>query len=232
MTDGRTVDCSHLGVRTDLKSYIQLMSITTGNDFDLVGLCKSEICAALWSSGNPDVDGIGMSIGYVLDVVIGTVLTLIFLVLATFSHRKQRTGLSMLLSKTFGAYYDSAIFLAFSIQLAGLVMLAKANFGSSANGMGANTMEVTWIVSLLTLLPLSHGVFIFRHQDELSIEDIPQEDAVSVEDHEKKMEKAKSKDDLRFLLFVIAWMPSAYPFFSRMICTFGESAIVGLQKTN
>lgn len=151
---------------------------------------------------------------------IGTGLTFVFLVMSTSSRRKQRAGLRIILSRTFRAYYDSAIFVAFAVQLASVVTLVKVNFGLSANGMGANNIQITWIVSLLTLLPLSYGVFIFRTQDQVLIENGGPERPIEGEEKRKKKEdKAKSKYSHLFLLFIVAWMPSAYPFISRMVCT-------------
>jgi len=261
MTNTTSVDCSQLGTRTDFKNYINLLSNVTGGNFSLVSGCKSEVCTALWGSGNPDISGVGMTIGYILEVAIGVALTLIFLVLCIWptpeNSRRWKVILSkmlytwptpenlrcwkVILSKTFKAYHDSAIFLTFSVQVASVVMLVKANFGISADGMGANTMEITWIVSLLTLLPLCYGVFIFRLRDEEKLlqndreamggsdgsgvnnSQVPSREGLGSEATIKgKSAKVGAKDRLRFMLFVISWMISAYPFFSRMVCTFGK----------
>jgi hypothetical protein len=224
MSNITTIDCSHLGTRTNFKAYINLISTATGSNFSLASDCKSEICASLWGLGNPDISGIGMTISYCMNVVIGVVLTSIFLVLSTRSIPVSTYWKNML-SKVFTAYHDSAVLLAFSIQIASVVMLVKVNFGISAESMGANTVEVTWIVSLLTLLPLSFGIFVFRKRDEqklLQIDDHTTQMASKENKKKDKSAKVRRKDGLRFMLFVISWMISAYPFFSRMVCTFGR----------
>lgn len=236
--------CSQLGTRTNFKTYIQLLSNATGGNFSLASGCKSEICAALWGSGNSDISGVGMTVGYILEVAIGVALTLSFLVMSTWPTPKKSTRWKVILSKTFKVYHDSAVFLTFSVQIASVVMLVKANFGISADGMGANTMKTTWIVSLLTLLPLSYGVFVFRRCDE---QKLLQTDRYEMQGSDKgersssqspfreslgneattkeKSAKMRAKDRLRFMLFIVSWMISAYPFFSRMICTFGRFAV-------
>jgi hypothetical protein len=241
MANTTSIDCSQLGTRTDFRSYILLVSNATGGNFSLASDCKPEICAALWGSGNPDISGIGMTAGYVLGVALGITLTLMFMVLSTWSIPGESRRWKVLLSKTFAVYHDSAVFLSFSVQIASVIMLAKANFGISADGMGANTMEITWIVSLLTLLPVCYGVFIFRlcdaqkllkaegsegegwnRREESNLHPPSRKGLENEATAKEKAEKVSSKDRLRFLLFVISWMISAYPFFSRMVCTFGE----------
>ena len=240
MANTTSVNCSQLGTRTDFKDYIHLLSNVTGGNLSLASGCKSEICAALWGLGNPDISGVGMTVGYILEAAIGVALTLIFLVLSTWSIPKISRSCKVILSKTFKIYHDSAVFFTFSVQVASVVMLVEANFGISADGMGANTMKITWIVSLLTLLPLCYGVFIFRLRDE---QKLLQTDRCAMEGSEgsksssqspsreslgneattkEKSAKVRAKDRLRFMLFIVSWMISAYPFFSRMICTFGR----------
>jgi hypothetical protein len=226
MSNTTTVDCSHLGTRTDFRSYIDLLSNATGGNFGLASDCKPEICAALWGSGNPDISGIGMTISYCTEVVIGIALTSTLLLMSTGSVPASRLWRKVL-TQTLDVYHDSAVFLAFSVQIASVVMLVKVNFGISADTMGANIVEITWIVSLLTLLPLSYGVFVFRignAQKLLQVEeDTTQTTNRDNEKSKKKFAKGRRKDRLRFLLFIISWMVSAYPLFSRMICTFGRS---------
>jgi hypothetical protein len=241
MANSTSIDCSKLGTRTDFRSYILSISNATGGNFSLASDCKPEICAALWGSGNPDISGIGMTIGYVLGVAIGITLTLMFLVLSMWPSPEKSMRIKDVLSKTFEVYHNSAVFLCFSVQIASVIVLVKANFGISANGMGANTMEITWIISLLTLLPVCYGVFIFRLRDaqkllgkessEESLAHMNEESSSQLHSHDgseneamgkDKTEEASSRDRLRFLLFVLSWAISAYPFFSRMVCTFGK----------
>ena len=242
MANTTSINCSQLSTRTDFKGYINLLSIATDGNFSLVDSCKSEVCAALWGSGNPDISGVGMTVGYILEAAIGAALTLIFLLLYTWPMAENSRRGKAILSKTFKVYHDSALTLTFSVQIASVVLLVKANFGISADGMGANTMKITWVVSLLTLLPLCYGVFIFRQSDEQKLlrtdqramrgSDRSQENSPQAPSREGlgndttpkgKSAKVRAKDNLRFMLFIVSWMVSAYPFFSRMVCTFGRS---------
>lgn len=55
------VNCSILDSRSSFSKYITAVNETTNGNFTLAAECKEEICNAFWGSGNPDVDGIGVS---------------------------------------------------------------------------------------------------------------------------------------------------------------------------
>lgn len=115
-------------------------------------------------------------------------------------------------------YYDCAIFFTFSIQLACVVVLARLDFGVSASGMGDSTAKITWAISLLTMLPVMYVAF---NSDLLR-------EPLSITKTSGKRQKIKDrKEQLRFLLFVVCWVISIYPFLSRMIETFGSSMMGG-----
>jgi hypothetical protein len=104
-------------------------------------------------SGNPDINGIGMAIGYLLESLIYAVLMGSFLWLER--RTESPSGLArLLLSSAAKTFYDNAVFFAFAIQAASIVTLARADFGINADGMGGFTIEIAWLVSSLTLLPL------------------------------------------------------------------------------
>jgi hypothetical protein len=244
MAKETTVSCSNLTDRNDFQSYIEIISEATGGNFSLVAECKAEICGALWGSGNPDISGVGMSVGFVLQSVLGSIFAYIFLLCRTTESNGFRRS-NYLLASTFRIFHDSAVFLTFSVQVASIVVLTKANFGVSADGMGANSVKITWVVSLLTLLPLSYGTFVFQssHENVLlkharqtkSVLRLPQPHIPSKSagsdgqagnhmdgDTEEASTKLEARDQVRFLLFVICWMLSVYPFLSRMVGTFGK----------
>ncbi|KAF2814579.1 uncharacterized protein BDZ99DRAFT_458596 [Mytilinidion resinicola] len=180
-----------------------------------------------------------MSIGYVLETAISVILVAVFIFLSFRKTDRRSRWIRLILANSTRAFYENAIFFASGIQIASIVVLAKANFGISANGMGAITMKITWSISLLTLLPLlplSFGNFIFResnNEQEDSIENIR---TSSSESGTKARENSghvvlanKNEEDAqdrrRFFLYVLCWMLSVFPFLSRMVGTFGHSQI-------
>ena len=54
------IDCDVLDSRTNLAAYIAAVRDETHGDLAMASMCEKEICNALWGSGNPDVDGIGV----------------------------------------------------------------------------------------------------------------------------------------------------------------------------
>lgn len=55
------IDCSTLTQRESFPGYIAKVRNATNGNFTLVEQCKTEVCNALWGSGNPDISGIGVS---------------------------------------------------------------------------------------------------------------------------------------------------------------------------
>ena len=166
-------------------------------------------------------------LGYVLENLLGLALSLGVYVLRR-KQRSSQSGLAGSLDRyTFVAmrgcqcFYDCAIFLTFSIQIACIVVLARLDFGISADGMGASTAEITWAISLLTMLPLTYVAF------NLALLRDPVAQGVSGQNNQGSIDR---REQLRFLLFALCWMLFMYPFLSRMIETFGASMIGGNNK--
>lgn len=153
--------CTALSTRTDFDGYVALLKNITGGNFSLVSECREEVCGALWGSGNPDISGIGMTIGYLLERLMSACFTCAHIWQAS-SKRGHHDRHLRRWTVAAGAFYDNAVFFSFAIQLASVVTLARANFGVSADGMRAITMKIAWTVSTLTLLPLTP--FILRPQ--------------------------------------------------------------------
>jgi hypothetical protein len=74
-------------------------------------------------------------------------LGLIFMLMAIDS-RPGRHQLRSVIQKSYLRYGDSAIMLAFSIQVAAVVLLAQKNFGFSASDFGDLTIELTSAAAL------------------------------------------------------------------------------------
>ena len=241
MANKTFVSCGSLASRTNFPSYIASIRNATAGNFTLVAQCKAEICNALWGSGNPDISGVGvynesscnerdaankdikMIVGYIIENVVGLVLALSLYIILEKTNKERRpvrsTSLDRyvpVLRRGCSSFYDCAIFFTFSIQLACIVVLARLDFGINASGMGDSTAKITWAVSLLTILPPMYVAFNPGPLRE------PQPDHTN----NPKGEKSKNrKEQLRFLLFALCWLLSIYPFLSRMMETFGPSAI-------
>ena len=145
--------CSALSSRTDFAGYIALLRNVTQGDFSLVKDCRTEICGALWGPGNSDISGIGMAVGYILESIIAALL----IIASLWNNRRQKRHsylADLLLSNASRTFYYNAVFFTFAIQMASIITLSRANFGVSADGMGAITMKIAWLVSTLTLMPL------------------------------------------------------------------------------
>ena len=149
-------------------------------------------------------------------------LALVFLRHKTRNELSDNVGLLERCASTVkrgnSCFFDCAVFFTFSIQLASIVVLARLDFGVSANGMGDSTAKITWAISLLTMLPLLYTAFnpgLFR-------DSTPKAGTGSQE-----QTKQGQNESLRLLLFALCWLLFIYPFLSRMIETFGPSMIGG-----
>lgn len=230
-------DCIALSSRKDFTSYISLLRNLTNGDFNQVISCRREVCGALWGSGNPDISGIGLAIGYLIESAICACLIFLSVYLAE-KRKKEDTNRvpSLLLASVVEKFYDSAVFFCFAIQAASIVTLTRADFGVSADGMGAFTLEIAWLVSSLTLLPLLPLVLrpeMFV-EDEGTVESVDRATngtSIAIEDHQSNSTGCDGGDGnalrearkgQRFLSIVVCWAMGFGPFFSRMGGTFGE----------
>lgn len=111
-------------------------------------------------------------------------------------------------------FFDCAIYFAASIQIACVVVLARKDFGISANGQGGLTVQITWAVALVSLLPLLYplvmlGIFV----------------ADASEKELEEAETSRSRHEFRFYLFCTCWVLFLYTFVSRMIGDFAPSQV-------
>lgn len=230
-------DCIALSSRKDFTSYIHLLRNLTNGDFSLVSSCRPEVCGALWGSGNPDISGIGLAIGYLLESTICAGLILFSVYLAVKRKRGSiRKVPKLLLATAAENFYNNAVFFCFAIQTASIVTLTRADFGVSADGMGAFTLEIAWLVSSLTLLPLLPLILrpnIFIEDEDTGEPSGPDTHRfdVAIQDHQSNTTRCDGDDSnalrearkgQRFLSIVVCWAMGFGPFFSRMGGTFGE----------
>ncbi len=243
MANTTSINCESLASRTSFANYVASIRNATDDNFTLVSQCRAEICNALWGSGNPDISGVGvrntlslkylndanevmkMIVGYIIENVVGLMLVCLLYILHLRVNNGEKNAHQELLDRYISvlrrgcsSFYDCAVFFTFSIQLACIVVLARLDFGISASGMGDSTAKITWAVSSLTILPLMYVAFnpgLLRE---------PQPDHASTRKGQKSRDR---KEQLRFLMFALCWLLFIYPFLSRMMETFGPSAIGG-----
>ena len=107
-----------------------------------------------------------MIAGYIIENVLGFVLVSSLFILRRGVPEHQQTSSAAPLHRYMAvatrgcdSFHDCAVFFTFSIQLACIVVLARLDFGVSANGMGDSTAKITWAISLLTMLPITYVAF-------------------------------------------------------------------------
>ena len=164
-----------------------------------------------------------MLIGYMLENLLGLFLSLGILLLRLGQRSRNQPDTSTMIDRCslvarrgLSCYYDCAVFFTVSIQIACIVVLARLDFGISANGMGISTAQITWSISLITMIPLMYLAFIpnlLRHPKTLHVS------------NSKDQGHTDRREQLRFLLFALCWMLSIYPFLSKMLETFEPSMI-------
>jgi hypothetical protein len=158
-----------------------------------------------------------MIIGYLLETFLGFSFALGLEFIRSTSPRESDPHwrkLKSVLLRGYTLFFDCAIYFAASIQIACVVVLVRKDFGISADGLGGLTVQITWAVSLLSLLPLLYplimlGVFVSKES-------------------EKELEEAectRSRHEFRFYLFCICWCLFLYTFISRMIGDYAPSQV-------
>jgi hypothetical protein len=161
-----------------------------------------------------------MSIGYCIESGLAFVLVAIYLVIRKLPKRTAQAGATRTICKMYRSFYTSAIFLAFSIQIAAIVFLVRANFGISTKGMEGYTIRITWAISILCLLALQYGLF---------LDDLVEDTLRATSDDHKELDKQSDADDsssyTRPIPYFICIFLSVYPFLSSMLSMFGRSQI-------
>ncbi|KAI9677877.1 MAG: hypothetical protein M1829_002374 [Trizodia sp. TS-e1964] len=204
--------CSSLADRTDFASYVQEIQNVTGNNFTLASSCKLEICNGIWGVGNPDIAGIGLIVGYIIQSALGFLFAIAIFMFRWSSITDQFSQYRKNLFDSQKEYFSCAVFFTAAIQIACVAVIVRKDFGISADGLGGLTVEVCWAVALLTMLPLVYSVFIPSR---------------STQDSESENGDPYGDDSsgLQFFLFSICWMMYFYTFVSRMIDNYANQDV-------
>jgi hypothetical protein len=226
-------DCIALSSRGDLKDYVHLLVNFTHGNLSRVDECRKEVCGALWGTGNPDISGIGLTIGYLLESAICAclVLFLTYLRMKGMSSNSSISNVSRrMVANSARTFYDNAVFFCFAIQIASMVTLTREFLGGSSEGMGGLTVEIAWLVSSLTLLPLLP--LVLRPEMFLETEVVGetaswlfgrrcQSNSTGWDEGGHRM-LTEPREVKRFLAIVMCWFMGFFPFVNRMIGTFGK----------
>ncbi|CEI70069.1 hypothetical protein FVEN_g10632 [Fusarium venenatum] len=197
------VDCSQWMELNDFSSYIRLLASKTQFKKDNLEVCQNEICTAVYGTGNPDISGIGVAIGYVLEITLSVFLSLAVIVLKQSEktsqwHRIAKTGLA--------AFVDSAAYFALSLQLATIAVLVRKDYGISTADLGAIEARISQTVAVVSMMPLLYPVAL-------------------LEPRTKTCPRDNVKHNARLLLLSLIIALSFYPFLSRCIHAFDVSPI-------
>ncbi|KAJ4047057.1 hypothetical protein NW756_005132 [Fusarium oxysporum] len=71
-----SINCSQWTELNDFSEYIQDLDSETHFNEGILESCKSEICNAIYGTGNTDISGIGVAVGYVLEITLSISLSL------------------------------------------------------------------------------------------------------------------------------------------------------------
>jgi len=156
-----------------------------------------------------------MLVAYVLEHILGLTVVLAYFISVSLQHKKS----SYISRRCLEVFHDCATFLTFSIQIAAIVVLVKVDFGLGTENMGDATVRITQAVSVLTLLPLPYAT-VLLHSSSKAEDQCEEYAAEHMSSHRRSRETAK-----RFGLFVLCWLLSLYPFYSKMNSVFGPSKI-------
>ena len=155
-----------------------------------------------------------MVIGYLFESFLGFTVALGLELVRSISSINEDSRFRASVLRACSVFFDCVLYFAASIQIACVVVLVRKDFGISANSLGGLTVQITWAVALLSLLPLLYplvtlGLFVR-------------------EGSQKELEKAdtpKPRHEFRFYLFTACWPLFMYSFVSRMIGTFAPSQV-------
>ncbi|KAH6662210.1 hypothetical protein F5X68DRAFT_279913 [Plectosphaerella plurivora] len=212
-------NCTALRSMKGFDEYIELLRNET--DFELSRLepCRSDVCDAVWGGGNPDISGIGVSVGYIVEIVLGATLVLLSMLLNRKQGRRWEAW-DRVVRQGLRAFFDSALYFAISIEIAIIVLLVNKDFGISTDGFGAGDAQVALAISSLCILPLMHPLSLLRERDS------DETAARSKEGRKRSHEETYvHRDNLMLLLFSLLAVIFFYPFVSQGMHNLGPARV-------
>lgn len=141
-------------------------------------------------------------VGYFLEAILGLAFVLSFVLAEKFPRMKSNSTIKRILSKGREKFFDGAGFFSASVQIACMIVLVRKDFGISAIGFGGFTMQITWAVAVICILPLLYPLC------------IPEPNQV-----------IRKRKNYRLFLFCTSWLPFCYTFISQMIGDFAPTQV-------
>ena len=162
-----------------------------------------------------------MIAGYFLEQILGLVLAVAWLLAGRYKMSSQKR----VLRRALESFTSCALFFAFSVEIAAIVVLVKEDFGFSTSGMGDATVRITQTVAVLVLLPLLYAQMtamsaLPADQEEKESSHTKPTEATDDESADEPTQSSRS-----FILLVLCWLMAFYPFYSKMNAEFGPSQI-------
>ncbi|KAK1655822.1 hypothetical protein BDP81DRAFT_388712 [Colletotrichum phormii] len=206
-----TERCASLEDVNDSNLYIEQLKSTTSFNIIELDRCKEEICGAIWGDANPDISGIGVSIGYAVELALGFVLASLVLMIRQ-RHGPRAEFFQLVLKAGFDAFFEFAIYFAIAIEIAAVVMLVNKDFGISTAGFGANEAQIALAVSVVCILPLLYPIA-------LSPLDLfhPESERQAQQNSRKLQQRQRRQRDFSLVLFALVCVLFFYPFLSQCI---------------
>ncbi|KAG5755321.1 hypothetical protein H9Q70_002080 [Fusarium xylarioides] len=198
-----SIDCSQWTELNDFSEYIQDLDSKTQFNKSTLESCKSEICNAIYGTGNPDISGIGVAVGYVLEIILSIFLSFAVIMFKRNGKNSQRHEVA---KAGLEAFVDSAAYFALALQLATIAVLARKDYGISTADLGAIEARISQSVAVVSMMPLLYPVAL-------------------LEPAAKSSMRANIKHNARLLLLSVTVALSFYPFLSKCIHAFDISPI-------
>ncbi|UPL01686.1 hypothetical protein LCI18_012620 [Fusarium solani-melongenae] len=198
-------NCSALEHMKDSIKYVEALQSETGFNEDSLSLCKSEICTAVYGTGNPDISGIGVAAGYIIEFALSVLLSL-----AAISLRDPKPGTrgdkwKQIVQCGLDSFFFSAAYFTLAIQLATIIVLVRKDYGISNEDLGAIEARIAQSFSVMSMIPLLYPAALLEPEERNLRRDV--------------------RHNSRLLLLSLTSALSFFPFISRCIHAFGPSPI-------
>ncbi|CAH0043685.1 unnamed protein product [Clonostachys solani] len=197
-------DCYKLTAVSDFTKYVEALSDETGYEASRLQECKPVICQAIYGIGNPDISGIGVAIGYIIEIALGFTLA-ILLLLQTRLDPSLRSIPSQVLLTGLRSFFNAAAFFSIAVQIATISLLVQKDFGIATSDFGAIEAQIAQAVSVVSMLPLLYPALLLSGIDSSS----------------SSASSSSPRSNPRLFLLNLAAALSFYPFLSRNLHAFG-----------
>ena len=141
-----------------------------------------------------------MVIGYILESLLGFLFAAAYAMNGATAATHSPTKTHILLEKGCATFFDFVIFFVISIQTSCMVVLIRKDYGISGDNFGGLTIQIAWIIGLISMLPLLFPMVILKTTE-------------------------SRRSTYRLLLFCACLIPFMYNFGSQMVGYFGPNQV-------